>query len=140
MRAPAKMSGRRSALAVLPGVHLPLKLLDHLIDAEARWPLARRIVFEGRKERAYDCRGRNKDAGSIRHQPVVVGVRRDVSAFVRIGAQVVELGDAKGRERFGPDAQSAGCPLLLEHDLPVLIAQGDDIAVIVEVDELLASA
>jgi hypothetical protein len=69
---------------------------------------------------------------------VIVGVRGNVRALVRIRPQIEELWNAQLGERLGPDAQRAIGVLLLEYDLPVLVAHGDEIAVVVEVHELLA--
>ena len=50
------------------------------------------------------------------------------------------LGHAQRRERLGPHLHGAGRPLLHEHDLPVFVAQADEIAVVVEVEKLLTRA
>ena len=49
---------------------------------------------------------RHQHPGPV-HHPVVVGVRRDVGPFVRVGAQVEDLRDAQLGERLGPDLQGA---------------------------------
>ena len=54
--------------------------------------------------------------------------------------QVEQLGHAQLGERLGPDTHGARRALLLEYDLPVFIAQADEITVVVEIDELLACA
>ena len=73
-------------------------------------------------------------------EPVPVGVRRDVRPLEWVGAQVVHLHQPQFREGLGPDLQRAWRTLLLEHELPVLVAKSDQIAVVVEVDELLPRA
>src|SRR5262245_61900456 len=72
------------ASIALYGLKTPLHLLDDLIDAEARGSLAWRVVLERRKELTNDGRSGDDDAGSVRHQPVIVGVGGDVGTLVRI--------------------------------------------------------
>ena len=73
-------------------------------------------------------------------KPVVVGVRGDVRPLVRVGAEVEYLGNPQVGERFRPDAQRAGSPLLQEHELPVVVAQCGQLLVVVDVEERLARA
>ncbi len=70
--------------------------------------------------------------------PVPVGIRRDSRLFIRIGAQVVEPRNPCFHERFTPDGQRTLFPLLGEHDLPVVVAQSGQIAIIGEIEKLLA--
>src|SRR5258705_9172659 len=118
----------------------PLHLLHELVDAEARWPLARRILLEGGQEWRHDGLRRDEWTRSVRYEPVIVGIRRDIGAFVGIGPQVEEFRDTQLGKRLGPDSHRARRALLLEHELPVFVAERDEIAIIVEVDELLARA
>ncbi len=116
----------------------PAHLLDDLIDAEARRPLTRRIVFEAVHESGHDRLRRDERRRPIRHEKIVVGVRGDVRTLIGVGAQIKDLRYAQRRKRLGPNSHRAGCALLLEDEFPVLITCGDEIAVVVEVDELLA--
>src|SRR4030095_15403017 len=52
---------------------------------------------------------------------------------------VKDFRDTQLSERLRPDSQRARRALLLEDNLPVFVAQRDDIAIVVDVDELLAS-
>ena len=70
--------------------------------------------------------------------PVPVGIRSDGRLFVRIGTQVVEPRNPRLYERFTPDSQSTLFPLLGEHDLPVVVAQSGQIAIVGEIEKLLA--
>ena len=72
--------------------------------------------------------------------PVPIGVRSDGGLFVRVGAQVVEPGNPGLHEGFPPQGQGARSALLGEHDLPVVVAQAGQIAIVGEVEELLARA
>ena len=50
--------------------------------------------------------------------------------LVRLRPQVEDLRRAQAGRGLGPNAQRALHALLLEHDLPVLITQGDEIAIV----------
>src|SRR6186997_1701400 len=117
-----------------------LHLLDQLIDAEARWPLTGRKLLKGGQKWSHDGLRREEWRRSIRHEEVVEGVRGNVRALVRVRAQVEDFRDAELGERLGPDSQRALRTLLLEHDLPVFIAHGDEVAIVVEVEELFPGA
>ena len=83
---------------------------------------------------------RRQDDVVVVEDPVVVGVRRDVGALERIRPQVEELRDPQRDERLGPDLQRALDALLHEHDLPVVEAEREHVAVVGEVDEPLPRA
>ena len=72
--------------------------------------------------------------------PVPVGVGGDVGPLVGIGEQVEDLGHPQLHEGLGPDLASSLLALLLEHKLPVVVAQAHQVAVVGEVEELLAGA
>ena len=76
-----------------------LQLGHGLVDAEAGGALARGIFLERIEE--FHCRGLGgvNDEG-LREEPVVVGIRRDVGAFERVGMQVEELGQPQRGELF----------------------------------------
>jgi hypothetical protein len=116
-----------------------LHLLHELIDAEARRSLTRRIFLECRQKRAHDRLRRDEYARSVGHQPVVVGIRRDIRALIRVRPQIEEFRRSQLRKRLGPDSQRAGRTLFLKDNLPVLVTQRDLIAIVVEIDELLPS-
>ena len=109
-----------------------------MLKLDGRWlgGYSLKVARNGR----HDGLRRDERTRAVRHEPVVVGVRRDVRALVRVRPQVEEFRDTQLGERLGPDLQGARRALLLEHELPVFVAQGDEIAVVVEVDELLARA
>ena len=69
--------------------------------------------------------------------PVRCSPCRMVGLLERIGAQVEELGQAQRHERLLPDIEAVGA-LLGEDDLPVVVAQRHQRAVVVEVEELVA--
>jgi hypothetical protein len=68
-----------------------LQLGHGLVDAEAGGELARGICLEGIEEFHRRGLGGVNDEG-LGEEPVVVGIRRDVSAFEWVGMQVEELG------------------------------------------------
>src|SRR6185369_136527 len=84
--------------------------------------------------------GCDERTSAVRHEKVVEGVRRDVRALVGVRAQVEQFWNAQLGEWLGTDSQRSLRTLLLEHELPVFVTHGDEIAVVVEVDELLARA
>jgi hypothetical protein len=86
-------------------VKASLHLLDDLVDAEARWSLARRILLKGCQELADQRLYCEADRPGVPYHPVVVAVRRDVGPLIRVRLQVEHLGQAQSRERLGPDAQ-----------------------------------
>src|SRR5271156_753661 len=59
--------------SLLRGLKAPLHLLDQLVDAEARRPLARRIVLERREEFAGNGLRRDERGRTVAHEPIVVG-------------------------------------------------------------------
>jgi hypothetical protein len=61
-----------------------LHSLDELVDAKTRRPLTRRILFERLEKFAYHCRGREERTCSVRHEPIVVGIRGDVRTLVGV--------------------------------------------------------
>ena len=62
-----------------------------------------------------------------------------VGPLKRIRAKVVELGKTQRDERLLPDIEAL-CALLSEDDLPIVVTQRDERAVVVEVEELVARA
>ena len=93
-----------------------------------------------RRQELADIVLRGNHQEDVIHQPVVIGVRGDVGALVRIGAQVEDLGNPQVDERLRPQGQRARDLLLQEHELPVVVAQRRQLLVVVEVEERLARA
>ena len=54
--------------------------------------------------------------------------------------QVVDLGDAHGGERFAPDRHGSFAALLDERHLPVVVADGEYVPIVAEVEVDLARA
>src|SRR6266850_1471316 len=138
--APASIAAERHSVVLVRRLEAPLHLLNELVDAEARWPLTGWILFERGKEGSHHRLGRNEWAGTVRHEKVVESVRRDVRALIGVRPQVEEFRNTQLGERLGPNSQRSRRALLFEHELPVFVTHGDEIAVVVEVDELLARA
>src|SRR5262245_61846069 len=114
-----------------------LQLLHHLIDRERGGSLARREILEACQELARRRLRTVGDVGVV-HHPVPVGIGGDVGAFEGICPEVEELGNAKLRERLGPNSQRPGRSLFHEYDLPVFESQRDYVTVVVEVEKLVA--
>ena len=70
--------------------------------------------------------------------PVCIG--GDGGPFVRVGAQVDDHGNAHFHEGFTPDLHGPLDPLLGEPELPVVVAQAQQVAVVREIEVLLARA
>ncbi len=73
-------------------------------------------------------------------KPVVISVRGDVGALVRISPQVENFRNPQVRERVGPNEQCSRGPLLQEHELPVIVAQTNQLLVVVDVKKRLPRA
>ena len=116
-----------------------MQLLQHLIDGEARRLLPWRKVLEGRQELADIGLRRDQHEGVI-EQPVVVGVRGDVGALVRIEPEIEDQRHAQVVKGSAQTRKRSRGPLLHEDELPVVVAQSRQIAVVGEVEELLARA
>ena len=74
----------------------------------------------------------------VADHPVVIGVRRDVGPFVGVHPQIEDLGQPQFSERFGPNRHRARGALFGEDKLPVVVAQAKQVALVAEVEELLA--
>src|SRR5580704_15110357 len=114
-----------------------LHLLDDLVDAKALRALTWRIILKRSQELADHGLSRD-DHVPLGEHPIVVCVRGNVGPLVGVCPQIEQLGQAQLRERFGPDLQGAGGALFFEYHLPVFVAQGNEIAIVVEVNKLLA--
>src|SRR5271157_807184 len=69
-----------------------LKLLKNFIHVEGGCLLPRRVVLKGHQEIAHVSLRRDQQVGVIQ-QPVIVGVRSDVRALVRVRSQVEDQRD-----------------------------------------------
>ena len=134
----ASHHGRRRLLRSVAAQVL-FHLIHRLIDAERGGSLAGRKLLERGQELLGQGPGAEENV-HLRNSPVVIGVRGDVSTFVRVGSKVKKLGQTQRSERFGPDAERARCALFQENDLPVLEPEGDQVAVIIKVKEAPAWA
>jgi hypothetical protein len=81
-------------------------------------------------------RNRAVDDVGVAYEPVVVRVRGDVGELVRVGSQIEELADAK-RVNGSPRPPSCPAALLHEHDLPVVVAHAQRVAVVGDINERL---
>ena len=71
--------------------------------------------------------------------PVIVGVRGNLGPLVRIHAKVEHRRSPHTDEGFPPDRQGTFLALLAKYGLPVLIARGDELTVVIEIKKLGAS-
>ena len=74
----------------------------------------------------------------VADQPVPIRVRRDVGPFVGVHPQIEDLRQPQLSERFGPNPHRALGALFGKNKLPVVVAQGHQVALVAEVEELLA--
>src|SRR5439155_8788927 len=110
-------------------------LLQHAVEGKASGLLARRELLEGRKPLP-DIRGRrNEQEGSVRTPPWIINAFV-VGTLERVAPQVEDLGDAECHERLLPDIEAMRA-LLREHELPVVVAQGNYAAVVAPVEEFM---
>lgn len=68
-------------------------------------------------------------------QPIVVGVRGNIRAFIRIGPEVEDLRYPQVGERIGPNEHRSRGSLLHERQLPVIVAQPGQLLVVVDVQK-----
>src|SRR5271167_3374814 len=92
-----------AAPSISPGF---LQLRHYLIDGEASRLLPRRILLERRQELPDQGLRRNEQEDVV-HDPVVIGVRRDVSMLQRIGSKIKQLRNAQVSEWFSPELKRA---------------------------------
>src|SRR5262245_58656037 len=137
----AKHSPRRPSRCRLQAAALQtaLDLVHDLIDAEARGFLARRVFLEALQKLCHSALGGNQNEDVVEN-PIPVSVGGDVRHFIRIRTQVENLRHAQRHKRLGPDLHRSLGALFHEHDLEVVETHGDQVAVVVEVEELLARA
>src|SRR5262249_53845450 len=97
-----------------------LQLRKDFVHVEAGRLLTLRIVPERHKELADVVLRRNNQERVIQ-KPIVVGIRRDIGALVRVGPQIEHLRKAQVGERLRPDSKRSRGSLLHEHKLPVIV-------------------
>src|SRR5215475_10399341 len=120
----------------LPGSTLstPLERLQCSIDAEAAGLLAGWELLEGAKELAYVLLRRDHHK-QVLHPPALIVHAFMVGGLEGNAAQVEQLRQPQRDKRLLPDIQPM-LALFREHDLPLVIAQAHERAVVDEVDEL----
>src|SRR5262245_20046323 len=112
------------------------KLPHHLVEVEARGLLPDREFLEALQPLRDDglCRYDDETSG---HEVAPVISSRLRPALERVGAEVVQVRNAETLEPLSPNVQ-ARVVLLDEGDLPLVDAHGEQIAVIVPVEELVS--
>ena len=70
-------------------------------------------------------------------EPVVVGIRVVLCLFKGVTAKIEEEWGAEFGEGFAPDAEGLTA-VFEENHFPVAVPDGNDLAVIVDIDELVA--
>jgi len=114
-----------------------LQLLHDLVNGEAGRLLARRKVLESRQELSNICLRRYQQKSMV-HPPVPVGVRGDGRPLIWISAQVKKPWYPRIYQGLAPDQHGALCSLLGEDHLPVIVAERLHVAIVGEIEELLA--
>src|SRR5215468_3841183 len=117
------------------GLGLRHKALQHLLNAETRGPRARRKLLEALKPLSNVHLRRHPHEHAIDHPFVIVEAL--LAAFERIAAQVEGFGNPHLRERLPPNVETRGT-LLVEHDFPIMYADGHKLAVVAPIKEARA--
>src|SRR5215510_15740813 len=131
-----------SALASSSSARLPCgasrfgELLYHLVEAKARGLLPRRERLEARQP-VGDIGLRRHEQKDALDPPRRVADRFVVRTLERVGAQIVERRHPQVHERLLPDAKAVAA-LLGEDELPAVVTERHELAVVVPVEELLA--
>src|SRR6056297_1759033 len=122
-----------------PGTSIADTRFELLLDGgevEGARGLAGRIVLHALQEPRRERLDRHDHEGAI-EEPVVVGVGVMLGLLERVAPQVEQQRHAQLDEGLAPDAE--GLTAVLEkHHLPVVIARGHDLAVVVDIPELPA--
>src|SRR6185369_8806390 len=113
------------------------RLIERLVDAEARRLLARRELLEGLEEHADQSLGRHEEEHAVGSPLLVEHGRVFAGPLERVTPQVEERRETQPNERLLPDSEAVRA-LLHEVDLPVLVAQRHQVAVVAPVEEALA--
>src|SRR6185436_6726964 len=103
------------------------QLFHYVCDAEARRLLARWKFLECLEQRSNSRLRRDESEHSIGEPLRIKDGRVLVGSLEWVAPQVEELGHAQRDERFHPDAKTMRA-LLQEMNLPLLVAQGHQIA------------
>jgi len=122
-------------LFVVAGLLLRRQFLNDLIQVKAGRPLSDRKFLEGRQPLSDHRLSRHNQEHPFGHPFAVF--ERSGTLLERIGAQVVDLWNPEVGEIPLPDVES-GVFLLLEGDLLLIDAQGDQVAVVTPVEECFA--
>ena len=110
--------------------------MERPIDAEAPRLLARREFLEGGEELTNILLRRYEQEDAL-HAPTFIVHAFMVRGLEGIRAQVEELREAQGYERFLPDVKAMRT-LLGEDDFPLVVAKANKRAVVIEIEELVA--
>jgi hypothetical protein len=122
-------------IAISVGLWL-LHLLHDLIGAKAGWPLPWWVFLECADELAnYSLRGYHQER--MAQQPIVVGVRRDLGALIRVHPQIEHGRGPHADERITPDRERSFHSLFAEHELPIIVSKANELSVIIEVEKFL---
>src|SRR5439155_4589195 len=105
------------------------RLVQRLIDAEARRLLTRRELLEGLEELSDERLRRDKQEHAVSGPLTVEQGSVFVASLERIAAQVVDFREAQRNERLLPDGHPMGA-LLQERGLPLRIPQRHQVAVV----------
>ena len=135
MLRPTKEHGR-------PQLRLGRRVLqfgEDFIHVEARRLLPLRIVLKRQQELAHVVLRGDHQEGVIK-KPVVVGVRRDVRALIRVSAEVEDFRNTQVGERVSPNEHCSRSTLLHEHKFPIVVSQPGQLLVVVDVKERLPRA
>src|SRR5215831_2206125 len=119
---------RESLLGAFP------QLRHDLVEVEAGGLLPLWVLLERSQELGHISLRRDWHERVV-EQPVVVCIRGDVPAFIRIRSKIENLWNTKSDERLRPYAERPGRPLLQENELPVVVSETGELLVIVDIKE-----
>jgi len=95
-----------------------------------------RVFLECAEELADDSlRGYHQER--MAQQPIIVGIRRDLGAFIRVHAQIEHGRGPHANERITPDRERFFHSLFAEHKLPIIVAKANELPVVVEIEKFL---
>ena len=120
----------------LPAAHGGFDLLLDSFQVEGARSLAGRILLHGHEEIPSNPLHRCEDVDAV-EEPVVVGVRVVLRFFERVATEIEEQRHAKLGEGLTPDFEGLAT-VFQEDSFPILVAHGDDLAVVIHVHEALA--
>src|ERR1700722_13419034 len=120
--------------SVMGSAHSLGHLRQCLVDGEARGLLSWWKFFECRRELRRDRLRREDDVVAV-DEPVIICVGSDVRSLERVRPQVVQLRKSQGNEWFRPNPKRTLTTLLHEYYFPIVIAERNDVSIIVEIHE-----